>query len=141
MLDTNFMNYLPISNQNVDPNMYYYSKVSVHSENNNETSNSFFTKNEIERKNSAILLTAHNYQTNNYIPLLSQIEPININSNNYNTPLYSSRERNISPINDNYLPKLALNSKRYHSSENLNATNLPKIAVLTEKKKMLQFIK
>ena len=135
MLNTSLTQYFPISNQNIDPNMNYYSKVSVHSANNNETtSNSIFQNNIIQRKNSAILLTAHNYQMNNMIPSFSQIEPINLNNNNYDTPLYTSRDRNISPLGNNYLSKVVQNNKRYHSSENLNFSNLPKIAVLTEKR-------
>ena len=108
--------------------------MSNHSVNNYQSSNSFYPKNIIQRKNSATLLTAHNYQFKNILPYITPIEVPNSNKTIYNNSQYSNNNRNISPANINFIPQISQGMKRYHSSENLNVLNLPNIGIASDEK-------
>ena len=134
MINSNSMQYLPIYNQNNDINIFSYSKNSIHSVNNYETSNSIYPKNVIHRKNSAALLTAHNYQFKNMLPTITPADPINNDKTIYNNFQYISNNRNISSKNLYNTPQISHGLKKYNSSENLNVLNLPSIGVVSEQK-------
>ena len=134
MINSNSMQYLPLFNQNYDSNVFSYSQISNHSANNYDTSNSFYPKNIIHRKNSATLLTAHNYQFKNILPSITPVEMPTENKIIFNNPQYSSNNINITSTNINYTPKITHGMKRYNSYENLNILNLPTIGIATEEK-------
>ena len=129
---SNSMQYLPINKQIKEINLYSYSQSSNHSANGYEPPNTNYTKNIIQRNNSATSLTAQNYQIKN---ILSAI-PQNKKTTNYK-PIYSNIintnvDKNIGYISPYYQPKINKGLKRYKSSENFNILNLPYIGKVEE---------
>ena len=93
---SNSMQYLPINKQIKEINLYSYSQSSNHSVNGYEPPNTNYTKNIIQRNNTAKSLTTQKYQikniiseipknkkTNNYMLIYINIKNTNVNKNIY----------------------------------------------------------
>ena len=84
---------------------------------NNESSNLFFPKKTIQRKNSATQLTAHNYQFKNYLDFLSNLTIEDIDKAIYNTPVYEYTEKKVTTSNQNNpIKHSSTGMKRFNSS-------------------------
>ena len=96
---SNSMQYLPINKQIKEINLYSYSQLSNHSANGYGPLNTNYSKNVIQRNNSATTLTAQNYQIKN---IFSSI-PQNKKTINYkpikNASINANSNENISFFN------------------------------------------
>ena len=136
--NSNSMQYLPIFHQNNEFNIVSnYSQLSNQSLNNYNSSNFFYPKYIIQKKNSATLLTAKNYQYTNLIPLNIPSTFINANNNITNTSFYPNENKKLSTINRNNQIQIQPQLKRYYSLENLNILNLPSIGPVVEQKNQI----
>ena len=130
---SNSMKYFQAIDQNLDPNILpTTSIISNFSENNVESSNVCYTTNVIQKKNSATILTTHNYPFQEIIQTITPVTITEIKTINYNIPIYPVDENNnITYINQNN-PIQIITLKKYHSSENLNYLNLANTEIVTE---------
>ena len=129
---SNSMKFFQTLNQNLDPNILPTTTIiSNLSENNVESSNVCYTTNIIQKKNSATILTTHNYPFQEIIQTITPVTITEIKTINYNVPIYPVDENNINIINQNN-PIQITTLKKFHSSENLNYYNLPNTEIITE---------
>ena len=134
MKNSNSMEIIQDISQIIEPSIMSTSILSNHSSNNLETSNAYYTTNIIQKQNSATILTTHNFPIQQEI--IQTITPVTITeikTINYNTPIYPINNNNISYINQNN-PVQITTLKKYHSSENLNYSNIPNIEIVTDQK-------
>ena len=129
---SNSMKYFQTLNENLDLNILPpTSIISNYSENNIEASNVCYTTNIIQKKNSATILTTHNYPFQEIIQTITPVTITEIKTINYNIPIYPVEENNITYINQNN-PIQITSLRKFHSSENLNYLNLPTTEIVTE---------
>ena len=134
MIISNSMQYLPVYNKNYNSSNLFPTpiRLSNNSLDNYDSQNIIYSKNIIHRKNSAVLLTAHNNNFENLFSSNTSIETTQINKPIYNPPIYSNGNINISSIEQNYEPQMTKVLRRYHSSQNLNILNIPSITAISE---------
>ena len=118
MINSDSIQYLPVLEESNEPDILTYSKVSINDENNNDSTNSYYPKNLLERKNSTLLLNG-NFQFKNLLPIFSPVKETYISKDIYNISQYLNGENDITYLNQNDSSKMNHGLKRYHSYENL----------------------
>ena len=146
MINSSSMNYLPIYNQNYNPNMRTISINFINSGIEEQKSiNSIYPKKIIHRANSALILTTQIYPINNRQLSISPPKQISPNRKIYISPISHQINNNeVSYINQNYQNQNNLSMNNHNSFQNfnsLNITNIGNIVTTSEDKEDLTFIR
>ena len=120
MLHSTNLHLFPICNQHYNPN----TKITRYRNNRYESSSLFYPKNLIQKKNLFSALTTQNYQFKKATPSITNFLLTNLDKPLFNTSSQVNNENIHYSFNQNEPTKISRGVQRYHSSGNINTSNI-----------------